>query len=402
MVTRVIKTDAEYEAILAEVEGLVHLDPAPGTPDAERLELLSLLVRNYESKRFPIGRPDPIEAIEFRMEQQGLTQRDLIAYMGSRSKVSEVLSRKRPLTLSMIRAIHEGLGIPAEVLLQKSPPELPEHLDIPWDRFPIPEMIKRRWLKIDAEGLRKNPELFMRSFLKPLEQRVALEVLYRRTISERSARKMDKYALFAWTARILIRALDKSLPPYSKGTVTLQFMREVARFSWSDKGPLLAREFLASHGIHMIIEPNLPRTHLDAAALLADLGGPVVALTIRHDRIDSFWFCLMHELAHISLHLMGSEESFVDDLDSEIPDDPREREADELASEALIPMADWLRSRAYRQQTTEAIQEIAKTLRIHPAIVAGRIRHTTRNYRVLNQLVGHGRVRQLFPEVTWS
>src|SRR5438067_702790 len=117
-VIRVIKTAEEYEGALAVIESLLDLDHAPGTPDADRLELLTLLVQDYESRLSPQTLPDPIEAIRFRMEQQELKQNDLVPYMGSRSKVSEVLSRKRPLTLPMIRRLHEGLGIPARVLLQ--------------------------------------------------------------------------------------------------------------------------------------------------------------------------------------------------------------------------------------------------------------------------------------------
>ncbi len=115
---KVLKTEADYEAALAAIEALMDLDAAPGTPAAERLELLTLLVEDYEEHEVPSSLPDPIEAIRFRMEQQGLKQADLVPFIGSRSKVSEVLSRKRSLTLSMMRALHSGLGIPARVLLQ--------------------------------------------------------------------------------------------------------------------------------------------------------------------------------------------------------------------------------------------------------------------------------------------
>ena len=122
MKAKVIKTEQEHEEALAEVEHLIALDPEPGTPQADSLELLSTLVENYEIKRFPFDKPDPIDAILFRMEQQGLIQRDLVPYMGSRSKVSEVLARKRTLTLRMVRALSEGLGIPAEILIRETQP----------------------------------------------------------------------------------------------------------------------------------------------------------------------------------------------------------------------------------------------------------------------------------------
>lgn len=118
---RILKNEADYEAALAEIEKIM-VNPRP---DADRLELLALLVSDYEDKYYPIDMPDPVEAITFRMEQMGLTRKDLERYIGSRSKVSEVLSGKRRLSLTMIRALHEGLGIPAEVLLGRTDrPEL--------------------------------------------------------------------------------------------------------------------------------------------------------------------------------------------------------------------------------------------------------------------------------------
>jgi len=117
MKVKVIKTDEEYETALAEVERLMDKDPAPGTPNADRLELLALIVRDFEEKNYPVDIPDPIEAINFRMEQMGLTRKDMEKYIGGSGRVSEVLSGKRRLSLSMIRALHSGLGIPVEPLI---------------------------------------------------------------------------------------------------------------------------------------------------------------------------------------------------------------------------------------------------------------------------------------------
>jgi HTH-type transcriptional regulator/antitoxin HigA len=115
MRVKVIKTESEYAAALARVEKL--MDAKPGTPQGDALEILSLLVHDYEERVFPIDRPDPVAAIRFRMAQQGLTNNDLVPYLGSRSRVSEVLSGRRSLSLKMIRALVRGLRIPAEVLL---------------------------------------------------------------------------------------------------------------------------------------------------------------------------------------------------------------------------------------------------------------------------------------------
>ena len=117
MVVRVIKTEADYKATLDRIDAL--MDARPGTARGDELELLATLVEMYEEVRFPIGLPSPLEAIRFRMEQGGLQPRDLVQYLGTRSRVSEVLSGRRPLSLTMIRRLHRGLGIPAEVLLRE-------------------------------------------------------------------------------------------------------------------------------------------------------------------------------------------------------------------------------------------------------------------------------------------
>lgn len=113
---KVIKTDPELQAALARIEKL--MDAAPNTPQGDELELLSLLVHDYEEKRFPIDKPDPIAAIRYRMEQRALAPKDLVPMLGSRSRVSEVLSGRRGLSLKMIRALVVGLRIPAHLLLQ--------------------------------------------------------------------------------------------------------------------------------------------------------------------------------------------------------------------------------------------------------------------------------------------
>ena len=116
MTPKIIKAEQEYRNALAHVESL--MDAEPGTSRESELELWSLLVDRYEETHFLIDRPDPVAAIKFRMEQEGLRQKDLEKYFRSKSRVSEVLNHKRPLSLGMIRALHKGLGIPANVLVQ--------------------------------------------------------------------------------------------------------------------------------------------------------------------------------------------------------------------------------------------------------------------------------------------
>ncbi|MFC4624986.1 MULTISPECIES: helix-turn-helix domain-containing protein [unclassified Aminobacter] len=113
-----IRTEADYDAALAEVERL--WGAKSGTPDGDRLDVLATLIEVYEAKNYPMDPPDPIEAIRFRMEQQGLTRRDLEPMIGPRNRVADVLNRKRGLSIEMIRQLHNHLGISAEVLIRPS------------------------------------------------------------------------------------------------------------------------------------------------------------------------------------------------------------------------------------------------------------------------------------------
>jgi HTH-type transcriptional regulator / antitoxin HigA len=116
---RPIHTEADYEAALIEIDRL--FNAVPNTPEEEHLEVLAMLVEAYEEQRYNIPPPDPIEAIIYHMESRGLCRRDLEPYLGSRARVAEVLNRKRPLSLEMIRRLHTGLGIAAEILIQPYP-----------------------------------------------------------------------------------------------------------------------------------------------------------------------------------------------------------------------------------------------------------------------------------------
>ena len=118
MKPKLIKTETEHKKALARIDQL--MDARPGTPEGNELELLAALVELYEDEAYPIDEPDPVDAIRFRMEQQGLKPRDLVPYIGSRSKVSEVLSGHRGLSLRMIRGLSTGLGIPADILVRES------------------------------------------------------------------------------------------------------------------------------------------------------------------------------------------------------------------------------------------------------------------------------------------
>ena len=125
MKPKLIRTETDHEAALRRIELLMENEPEPASPQGEELELLSLLVERYEDEQYPMDLPEPVAAIRFRMEQQGLKPKDLVPFIGSASKVSEVLAGKRGLSVAMIRNLIQGLGLPAEVLIGKPPSSRP-------------------------------------------------------------------------------------------------------------------------------------------------------------------------------------------------------------------------------------------------------------------------------------
>ena len=116
---RPIKTKDDYKTALAEIEVIFQAEPE--TPEGDRLDVLTMLVEAYEERHHPIPPPEPLDALEYHLESRGLTRRDLEPYIGNRARVAEVMNRRRPLTIDMIRRLHQGLGIPAEVLIQPYP-----------------------------------------------------------------------------------------------------------------------------------------------------------------------------------------------------------------------------------------------------------------------------------------
>ncbi|MDD5762445.1 MAG: ImmA/IrrE family metallo-endopeptidase [bacterium] len=393
---KVIRNEADYEASLARIDELV--EAKLGTPEGDELDLLVTLVEMYEKAVYPIGPPDPVEAIRFRMEQMGLKQKDLIPFIGSRSKVSEVLSGQRSLSVSMMRKLHEGLGIPAEVLLNNNDGKFaPTNESVEWKRFPIAEMVKRRWFSNFQGTLpeaKKRTEELIGAWVRPLGSSALQPALLRQHV--RAGSESDPYALAAWRIRVTLQAIEQKLPAYHPGTITTEFLRELVCLSFLEEGPLLAREFLCKNGIHFIVEPHLPHTHLDGAAIRLPDGSPLVALTLRYDRLDNFWFTLCHELAHVALHFDGGEtEAFFDDLD-QAGLDAFEKDADGWATEGLIPADSWRNADLGRTPSEGKIVSFARRHRIHPSIPAGRIRREKHDYKIFSKLVGNRLARKYF------
>lgn len=402
---KVIKTKEDYVAALKLIEVLIVNDPDPESNEGEKLSLLTTLVEDYESKMFPDSLPDPIEAIKFRMEQANLKAVDLIPYLGSRSRVSEVLSGKRQLTLEMVRSLEAGLGIPAKVLIKQ-----PGHADTEsqyqhWNTRLIREMKTRGYFG-DVSLQENDKNQLLKKFFSKVDVSSAQLVGMLRKSHYRSAPSTDKRALYAWSTRVLEKAAKtKPTLKYKVGSVNLDFMKNIAKLSIKENGPILAQENLKKHGVTLVIEPHLSKTHLDGATILVNKTNPVIGLTLRYNRLDNFWFTLMHELAHIAQHYDNDISLFYDErLDDTKEDilDSKEKEADNLAREALVPSSKWENSPAKLIPSSIAAQSLADELGVHVAIVAGVMRYEHKNHYYLKEIVSKAEVRKHFPKINWN
>lgn len=264
--------------------------------------------------------------------------------------------------------------------------------DISWNRFPLKEMLKRKWFSLGPnETLVEAAKNF---FLVGAGPQFAT-ALHRKKV--RSGNLPNEYALLGWQARVLSKARE-AYSEIASFSLNDTWLNELTQLTKEAKGPLKAKELLASRGITLVIERHLPGTYLDGAAMLAENGSPIIALTLRYDRLDNFWFVLFHELGHVFLHLFdGLRFDFFDEEDGTASDDI-EKQADKFALDTLIAPDLWDQCLSRFALSAEAVRNDAERLSIHPSIIAGRIRKERNNYIILSDMVGANTVRSQFDE----
>ena len=397
---RIIRTDADLEKARDRVSEISQAQPS--SAEHAELEVLNFLIENYEARNLQERVNDPVGAIHYYMEREGLAPRDLVPFIGSRSKVSAVLSGKRALTFTMARALHKHLGIPADLLLlEPSQPQTADGSEPDWERYPIKEMEKRGWVAKDSGKSAKEIIAKLKADAGGYD---LPDAFYRKNDHLRMNAKTNPYSIQAWCWQVLATAnRNRSLTgAYVEGSVDEAFMREVGQLSRFADGPVRAQRRLREHGVGMEVVQHLPRTYLDGAAIRPAGCPPVIGLTLRYDRIDNFWFTLMHELAHVSHDLddMASNAVYVNDLSLSGIQYERtpEGRADRTARDTLIPPAVWGNSLANTNPTAMTVIEIAQEIQVHPAIIAGRIRYESKDWRRLSQLVGSGKIRSRFSQ----
>jgi HTH-type transcriptional regulator / antitoxin HigA len=307
------------------------------------------------------------------------------------------------LTLAMMRNLHNHFGIPAETLLSEGRAQINWNVAPDYEKFPLVEMAKRGYFgeshkSLPIPQLKNRAEEFICGFLNPILVGNNHELAFLPAPQLQSgARGINDYALLVWTAQVKKKARQEHIEmPYQKGVIDDGWVRELIKLSRFKEGPKLAKEYLARYGIALVIEPHFNKTYLDGAAIL-DGNRAIIGVTLRHNRLDNFWFVLLHEIAHIKLHLNANTPEITDNLDDKVQQaESIEKEADVFAQEALIPAQYWANSAVRTSYLSADAVKLARELDISITIIAGRVRHETGNWRLLQNHLNKDNVKMMF------
>lgn len=261
------------------------------------------------------------------------------------------------------------------------------------------EMVRRKWIQpksIKDKVAERGDAIFDFLFGGPARRPELAMFKGRRLSVQRDL--IEEIATMAWVAHVVDSARAHTpRVKFKPSSLNDDFIRMVTKLSTLDDGPKRALGAVREVGISLVVESGLPGMSVDGVSLHTSAAGPVLALTLRYDRLDNFWFTLLHELGHLALHLGDpSDDVFVDSLEDGASDEQEaEAEANAFAKDGLIPRDLWLRSDAYRLGSEGSVLNLARQLGVHPAIVAGRIRYERRDFRIFTDLVGVGGVRDV-------
>jgi HTH-type transcriptional regulator/antitoxin HigA len=377
----------EYERLQLEIEAYDKLssdERDTGEIDAEKLGLLPIVGR--------IARH--------------LSQRQLAELLGTKEQQIQRYEQERYAGISLARfeRILDTLGIEIEARFLSSrkerlPPLSQQTNDFNFQPELIREIRRRRWLDFDKKMPSQAAGLTINAYIKQGIELSSGKTLHRKKLRNNS--QFDDLALISWQARVLNLAhVQRSRIRSTFNILEMDWLQQLVRQSAFADGPLRAAALLRSKGIVLVIERHLPHTYLDGAALMLADGTPVIALTLRHDRLTNFWFTLLHEVAHIFLHFnRGLSDGFLDNLDI-ASENQLEKEADSFAQDALIPARIWNSAPARFAKSIDLLKAFARLYRIHLSIVVGRVQHERDNHAVFSEWVGRGEVRRLFKSHT--
>jgi HTH-type transcriptional regulator / antitoxin HigA len=393
----------------AVVDGIAELPAALSATRIEslrtELKRINMEIETYEDLR--ARSPDSMESIEadelgllpilVRIARK-LSQKEFAELLGMKEQQVQRYERDRyaGISLERFQRILSTLEVEVHPRLSRKrveKSELTNGSNIKLSPELLIELRKRGWIDLPRSLAPSEMVTRISIYVREAQKYAQTGALHRRQLG---APPIDG-ALELWTARILNIAAERRSQMKGKFNIAdTSWLQSLVQLSIYPDGPRRAAEMLREHGIILGIESHLPKTLLDGAAFLLSGGIPVVALTLRHDRIDNFWFTLLHELGHVFMHFnRGLEDGFIDDDLGESRISEIEREADDFARNKFIPDEAWSNSVVRFTRSESAITKFAGSLKIHPGIVAGRLRNE-RGYNLFSDLIGTGQVRSLF------
>ena len=336
--------------------------------------------------------------VEARLAR-GLTQRELANIAGIQEQQIQRYEKESYETASLKRISHiaNAIGIEFSARLLINRTNEPETSQLPTGLsladFPFADMNAKGWFGTRINLRKVSPAervKVLEGFFGQAPQEIGL-ALHRKTNSEISPAR--RAALLSWQARVLTRARQKAALARRFEALPADVISQLPKLSTDKDGIRKAVEMLLGYGVILIFEPHLPKTKIDGAAMSLDKKYAVIGMSIRFDRIDNFWFVLMHELGHIALHWPKVlYTAIIDENAGEGDDDTLEKEADEFAENAIMPKEKWQSSLIRFTKSAQTIEDFANRHNLHPALIAGRIRRD-RGYTDFSDMLGSGEIR---------
>jgi HTH-type transcriptional regulator/antitoxin HigA len=323
----------------------------------------------------------PGTTIREEIAARGWAQEDLARIMGRPVQaISEILSAKKQITPETALGLAAAFGTSAEMWLnleakyrlrlarERGVDDAVERRSRIYSLVPIKELVRRGWIEEgeSVDELEDRVEDFLG--VTSLDELPRLKLVARRT----ATREPDPRAALAWTRRVEQLTSAQRVAAYDRNRLE-EGVRELLRLTGDEHGPGRVADVLGKLGVHFVLVPHLPKTYFDGAVIPAE-DNPVLALTLRHDRLDSFWLTLFHEIAHL---VLGHEGGRLEDLDDDAGSDTEEIEADETAAAWLVPeesIAEFA-GRVKPYFSRQAIWSFSRSIGRHPAIVLGRLQH---------------------------
>lgn len=329
---------------------------------------------------------------------RGMSQRELANLAGLQEQQIQKYEKDQYSSASLRRIAHVGaaIGLRFEAkLILAGEATTADHLPggLKLIDFPFAEMNSRGWfgVKVDRRAPASDRARVLKDFFAQAPREIA-PALHRKTAGTVSSPRQA--ALAAWQAQVLSKARQRVGLARKFTTPSADVITKIAKLSAESDGIQKAIELLLDYGIIVVFERHLPKTKLDGAAMSLDGQYAVIGMTARHDRIDNFWFVLLHELGHVIRHwprVLG--EGIIDEDAGSENDELIEKEADEFAENAILPRAVWQNSMVRFAKLPDAVVSFADRHGLHPALIAGRIRRE-RNYTEFHDMLGSGEVRK--------